>query len=1784
MADNTEILQLLIDSSGAIAGAEEFDRAADKVAASSQNAAKSTDDLSESIERTTTTIQTSAREMRQQASALEQFRSSTDSTYSTTKNLEKGVTSLQAAQAALTRELQSGKISIPEYDAQLAVLQGRQAELTTTTAALRAGQISAADATSALVSPAEKAAAAAKAQAAEQAAQSAAVQALRDKLDPLSVAQRRYSDSVASADGLLKAGAITTAEHAAALDLAKVALDDFGKANEHAKGQSGSLREGLVLFHEMISGNYKRAVGSATIELQNLGYMQAIVTALTNPLVIATIGLVAAFGAAVVAGVQYSSANDALQKSFTAVGGVAGITKAQLGDYIDSVAQSAEISQISARTIAAEFIKTGKATSDSLASAVQATAALSRATGEDLATAEKDVAAALQNPIKAAQDLTSQYGVLTLAQLDQVRSLQNQNDKAGAAKIVTDALSSTLQSQQTSWQHLGAAISDAWNALGKWVDRAAHFDDLDIGQQIARIQAQIANAGKATPLQALLGIDPTQQEFVKKEIADLQAALDALIKKREDLANAANVQGDNKDAAEIQALVGSIDQESDAYDKLTGKLTQLVQFNLTNANANERTRIAQEAVTNAVSSYLTPVQRLNQEIALSNSLVHESAGARAVDKAAAEARLSVAGKEISSEEATARVTKATTEAINSQKTAIVDQSAVLSIQTAGIIKSGQAYLQSAAAGVQATAAIEAATAAYGNSQASVSQLTAENVQKYVNAQVQGASQTIISLGRQLDAQNALAAATVLGTTAAHDADVQNQINLTTADLEIAKTKAKTQAERDLIQAQEDKIASDIKGADLARQQTGAAGELDAEQQKVALLRQEIASGVTIRGQTDERLARVQRELELKRQYPDLDKQRISALADQYDQETKLTNQINQTRQATEEFIRDESQATKTLFDDALSDVFDHGLKGFKDFGGQVLQVMEKLAAEIATILIFHPEVDIASLLTGGGGIGGSGGGIGNILGLGKSIFGLFGSGSDPVTGLTDFGSGGASFFVPSFASDAAGGGGFLSTAFSNLGGAFGIGGSSSGGAGLLGGAAGGFGGVLGGAGAAFGAGNLIGHLIGTPGGGALGGAASGALIGTAILPGIGTIAGAIIGAIGGLLGGQKPTNASAQGVVNLHTGDLFDVNNEPGHTENVQGRDQLLSAIAAFAHTLETQTGGTLPGGIRVDAGSRDGLKLQTIGIPGQPDGGWQTFTDAKAALDFIEKALTHSLTGLSATMKTVLDHVADPSQLDAAIQFANALDALTGAAKDGGRALNQTQTAMKALAAQADTLQTQATQYGIDPNVVKTAFATQFNSQISDAFAQAAKPLQFALDDEKRSADARVDTATKLGADLTLVEKLNAQERLAIIQQYDASITDDMSATLSNAALQAKVVNDNIAAQIEQINNPQQYALDQLELQRKAAVDAAAKAGADVNLVETLYGLKRTQIVQQFAQQATQATQASVSAMQASIASTGKFISSLQDYLRGLDVSSASPLSPIDKYKAAKSQFESDASSAAYGDTAAQGRLTNDTSTFLSQSQAFNASGPQYAQDYAEVKSTLANTITVAQKQLDIQTAQLATLNSILAALSPASASTVSAANSNIPALPAFKETGALAPFSGLQPYQRLSSSDLGADFIRTYYQQDLGRSASDAEVQAWLNAGVSRAVFVQDVMNSPEALAMAKPHALGGMDSGWMLAGEKGPELINTSAPTRFYSADDTRKMFGGGGLDAASVAAITDRLEKIESAVRGGTMVHAQASVAVAEAVNEGNAVARKMASDSARAAAAPPRIAA
>jgi len=154
--------------------------------------------------------------------------------------------------------------------------------------------------------------------------------------------------------------------------------------------------------------------------------------------------------------------------------------------------------------------------------------------------------------------------------------------------------------------------------------------------------------------------------------------------------------------------------------------------------------------------------------------------------------------------------------------------------------------------------------------------------------------------------------------------------------------------------------------------------------------------------------------------------------------------------------------------------------------------------------------------------------------------------------------------------------------------------------------------------------------------------------------------------------------------------------------------------------------------------------------------------------------------------------------------------------------------------------------------------------------------------------------------------------------------LTDDQTRRTLNASIQD---------QINQLVDPQKYALDQLAKQYEQLKETATSVGADLVNLEKLYGLQRKQIIDQY---------------------SGGANSSLRDYLNKQLLGSSSSLGLSSKLPEAQKQFNDLFQSALGGDRSALSGITSAADTVLSLGQQYYASGSGYAALESTIRGSL--------------------------------------------------------------------------------------------------------------------------------------------------------------------------------------------------------------------------------------
>lgn len=352
--------------------------------------------------------------------------------------------------------------------------------------------------------------------------------------------------------------AAATATSTAATTAETVATE----ANTAAHINSRAVTESLVLVHEALSGRYSRMAGSSMILTQALAgqaRVAGLVAAATSGVGIATLGTVAVLGAAVVATIQYEESQKKLMATAIGLGAVSGLTAQQLEQAGQAGAhwasQSIKQTTEAAEAFAAAGVKS-QADIEALSGSVETYAQL---TGVKFAKAQETLAEAMKDPVKGAQELHQQLGILDGDQLNQIQRLSDLGEKDKAVAILIKAYTDRVNDAHTAGVGFASGfgmivngLSNMWGWLGRVNERlneynillnqggAAGFEAAKAQQAAAqaterRVQAQahlndLSARGAAAYADTPEGRAQRERDSLAGRLADAQKALEADIR------------------------------------------------------------------------------------------------------------------------------------------------------------------------------------------------------------------------------------------------------------------------------------------------------------------------------------------------------------------------------------------------------------------------------------------------------------------------------------------------------------------------------------------------------------------------------------------------------------------------------------------------------------------------------------------------------------------------------------------------------------------------------------------------------------------------------------------------------------------------------------------------------------------------------------------------------------------------------------------------------------------------------------------------------------------------------------------------------------------------------------------------------------------------------------------------------------------------------------------------------------------------------------------------------
>lgn len=317
-------------------------------------------------------------------------------------------------------------------------------------------------------------------------------------------------------------------------------LKQLGIDGAHGMGElsfatAGARRELLVIAHELATGNFKKAAGSAMV----LGERINIVGMLFSGAGVSMLGAGAALIAFAAAAVQGARESRELQNSLTLTGNFAGITEGQFNRLAGTIAQGMPQGIGAAREALQGLVSTGRFTGDQLVALGKDVELVAHYTGQTAEEVVKDFAKMGDGVAKWAEQHNQQYHFLTAAQYAYIVQLEQQGQTEQAEQVVADALYKHLGTNavenlgylEQAWRGVGKTISEAWDAM-KGFGRETTVD-----QQIANLAAKKKRSEDGSPM----GFNSPDNVWTK----DDDAAMARLVAQRDAQQKAAKQKSDD---------------------------------------------------------------------------------------------------------------------------------------------------------------------------------------------------------------------------------------------------------------------------------------------------------------------------------------------------------------------------------------------------------------------------------------------------------------------------------------------------------------------------------------------------------------------------------------------------------------------------------------------------------------------------------------------------------------------------------------------------------------------------------------------------------------------------------------------------------------------------------------------------------------------------------------------------------------------------------------------------------------------------------------------------------------------------------------------------------------------------------------------------------------------------------------------------------------------------------------------------------------------------------------
>ncbi|MCW5711262.1 phage tail length tape measure family protein [Shinella sp.] len=224
--------------------------------------------------------------------------------------------------------------------------------------------------------------------------------------------------------------------------------------------------------------------GGMNAALKDFSSLSSAAARAVTPLTVGIGALAAITATGAIAYNGYLRSTKEVETAAAGLGRAVAGSAAEMEKAAQAGAAAAGISVRTARSMEAQFLRTGRIGSEHYEDLIGLSKDFAATIGLDTAAAGEALAKMFADPAEAAQTLYRQYGLIDAATARQATNLARQNRQSEAQAVLLDALPARLASAEQAttalgraWEWVGTKASNTLDAIGKGLDAAISGDD-----------------------------------------------------------------------------------------------------------------------------------------------------------------------------------------------------------------------------------------------------------------------------------------------------------------------------------------------------------------------------------------------------------------------------------------------------------------------------------------------------------------------------------------------------------------------------------------------------------------------------------------------------------------------------------------------------------------------------------------------------------------------------------------------------------------------------------------------------------------------------------------------------------------------------------------------------------------------------------------------------------------------------------------------------------------------------------------------------------------------------------------------------------------------------------------------------------------------------------------------------------------------------------------------------------------------------------------------------------